>query len=102
MDSKFVKLKLTSHAHHVEMTTTFVGYATEAGKLADSKAAKCNGFSPFTHALLECLKNAHIAPLQIEDLFRSVRALVRDVTLGGMNPESQSNLTKGFRFLQTS
>jgi len=102
IDSKFVPLLLPSHADSGEMTTTFVGYATEASKTADSKVARCNGYSPFTHALQDCLKNVNIASGPIDDLFRSVRALVQNVTCGGMNPDSQSNLTKGFRFLQTS
>jgi len=104
VDSKFVKLVIQPHPNVVgEMTTTtFVGYATEAGKTAAANAAECDGYSPFTYALLDCLKNANIAHCEIEELFRSVRALVQNVTRGGMNPDSQSNLTKGFRFLQTS
>ena len=57
---------------------------------------------PFTYAILDCLKQPAIASADIESFYRSVKVLVIDVTKGGMNPERDSQLTRGFRFLQAS
>jgi len=100
-DVKLAKLKISKEAHNVDMTETFVGYATETGKMADSGAARCRNLSPFTHALVESFRNAAVATLDIEELFKSVRQLVKKVAQGGMIPDTQSNFTKVFKFLQT-
>ncbi len=94
LDSKFVKLKLADGRR----TTTFVGYATEPGKTAATRAFGSAGLSPFTHAILECFKHPKIACEDIDVWFRNVRALVMNMTQGGMIPDSQHNLTKGFVF----
>jgi hypothetical protein len=94
LDIKFAKLKLSDGRR----TTTFVGYATEPGKTAATRAFGSAGLSPFTHAILECFKHPKIVCEDIDVWFRHVRALVMQMTQGGMIPDSQHNLTKGFVF----
>ena len=102
LDSKFAKLKLAEALG----TTAFIGYATEPGKTASTWAPGTGHHSPFTYAILDCLvrclKQPAIASADIESFYRSVKVLVIDVTKGGMNPERDSQLTRGFRFLQAS
>ena len=98
LDSKFAKLKLAEGL----ATTAFVGYATEPGKTASTRAPGTGDYSPFTYAILDCLKQPAIASADIESFYRSVKALVINVTAGDMNPERDSQLTQGFRFLLAS
>lgn len=52
----FARLDLASH-----LTRIFVAYATAPGKLAASFHPKCPNLSPFTYALVDCLKTRTIA-----------------------------------------
>jgi len=88
----FAKLQISA------VTKTYVGYATQKGKLAEASSERYTNLSPFTFALVECLKNPAIVSCDLDKLFRSVRAFVENITVGRMIPDTQSNLTEGFRF----
>jgi hypothetical protein len=94
LNGKFAKLKLANGRR----TTTFVGYATEPGMAAATTAFGSADLSPFTHAIIECLKHPDIACEDIRKWFGSVRHLVEKMTQCGMNPDYQENLIKGFFF----
>jgi len=52
----FAKLDVSSHLMRI-----FMAYATAPGKLAAAKHSQCPNLSPFTYALIDCLKNRAIA-----------------------------------------
>ncbi len=89
----FAKLEVTSH-----LTRTFVGHATAPGTLAQADHFQCPNLSPFTYALVDCLKNGEIASLDIRLFFGAVRGLVEDLTGGKQRPFEESNLRESFRF----
>ena len=67
LKSSFAKLEVTSH-----LTRTFVGHATAPGTLAQADHHRCPNLSPFTYALVDCLKNSEIASQDIGVFFRAV------------------------------
>jgi hypothetical protein len=93
LNSSFAKLEVTSH-----LTRTFVGHATAPGTLAHADHHRCPNLSPFTYALVDCLKNSKIASQDICVFFRAVRGLVEDLTGGKQRPFEESNLRESFTF----
>ena len=93
LKSSFAKLEVTSH-----LTRTFVGHATAPGTLAQADHHRCPNLSPFTYALVDCLKNSEIASQDIGVFFRAVRGLVEDLTGGKQRPFEESNIIESFRF----
>jgi hypothetical protein len=93
LKSSFAKLEVTSH-----LTRTFVGHATAPSTLAQADHHRCPNLSPFTYALVDCLKNSEIASQDIGVFFRAVRGLVEDLTGGKQRPFEESNLRESFRF----
>eukprot|EP00277_Geminigera_cryophila_P033143 CAMPEP_0173123836 /NCGR_PEP_ID=MMETSP1102-20130122/55260_1 /TAXON_ID=49646 /ORGANISM="Geminigera sp., Strain Caron Lab Isolate" /LENGTH=1918 /DNA_ID=CAMNT_0014031993 /DNA_START=646 /DNA_END=6402 /DNA_ORIENTATION=- len=90
----FAKLNLASH-----LTRIFVAHATAPGKLAAAFHPKCQNLSPFTCALVECLKTRTIATQDIEAGFMSaVCSLMDDLTDGQQRPFHDSNLRESFVF----
>jgi hypothetical protein len=93
LKSSFAKLEVTSN-----LTRTFVGHATAPSTLAQADHHRCPNLSPFTYALVDCLKNSEIAFQDIGVFFRAVRGLVEDLTGGKQIPFHESNLRESFRF----
>ena len=73
LKSSFARLGVTSH-----LTRTFVGHVTVPSTLAQADHFRCPNLSPFTYALVDCLKNSEIASQDIGVFFRAVRGLVED------------------------
>ena len=63
----FTKLEVSSHLSH-----TFIGHATAPGTLAQADHFRCLNLSPFTYALVDCLKNRDITSQDIRMFFNSV------------------------------
>ncbi len=93
LKSSFAKLEVTSH-----LTRTFVGHATAPGTLAQAGHHRCPNLSPFTYALVDCLKNSQIASQDIGVFFRAMRGLVEGLTGGKQRPFEESNIRESFRF----
>ena len=90
--SSFAKLDVSSPLR------MFVGFATEPGRLAAAKNTKIPNLSPFTYAIVNCLKNTSISSSNIDIFMQSVRGLVEDVTESKQSPFHETNFRQNFMF----
>ena len=90
--SSFAKLDFSSPLR------MFVGFATAPDQVADSKNLKIPNLSPFTYAIVDCLRNSSISSSNIDIFMQSVRGLVEDVTESKQSPFHETNFRQNFRF----
>ena len=89
--SSFAKLNFSSPLR------MFVGFATAPDQVADSKNLKIPNLSPFTYAIVDCLRNSSISSSNIDIFMQSVRGLVEDVTESKQSPFHETNFRQNFR-----
>ena len=94
--SSFVKLDLSQDFS--SPLRMFVGFATAPGRLAAAENRKIPNLSPFTYAIVDCLRNSSISSRNIDIFMQAVRGLVEDVTESKQSPFHETNFRQNFRF----